>query len=313
MNGGNTANGGKNTCPLVRKIPNTTQFPGNKLNASRSSTVAPLTQNKSSSTPTTKGGNNILSTFTATGLISSLIFKPMVSNQTQGGGGGPQAIAGSSNTSNTSSNQTLPPIRNQPTPLAKGLEREQMGNVIPGNQSTKFEGKAANETGPQSAAPQNVYKTPGFQAPGQQQQQTAAQGQQQTGQQQPCILGGNWQLNVTNGNITNLMIGFIMVHANASGRHMHNFTDFKLAGGNNSGIQLKPNGTTTIMGTVNILVNGTQKWAAVPTTMSIEKGSTITITVDSTKTNNHFGGQPIYGIVEKLKDQSGKDVLNLTK
>ena len=49
--------------------------------------------------------------------------------------------------------------------IAKGLEKEQRGNVIPGNQSTQSEGGQSLKPGPQSAAPENIYNCPGMQGP----------------------------------------------------------------------------------------------------------------------------------------------------
>lgn len=44
-NGGNTANGGNNTGPIVGKIPNTAQFPAAKTNASGNTTTSSTQQN----------------------------------------------------------------------------------------------------------------------------------------------------------------------------------------------------------------------------------------------------------------------------
>jgi hypothetical protein len=64
------------------------------------------------------------------------------------------------------SNQTTASSSNSTSAggIAKGLEKEQRGNVIPGNQSTQFEGQSL-KPGPQSAAPENIYNCPGMQGP----------------------------------------------------------------------------------------------------------------------------------------------------
>ncbi len=136
---------------------------------------------------------------------------------------------------------------------------------------------------------------------------TGASASSMQSQQQSYILAGQWTLKVNNGNANDLLLNFVMVHPDATGLHIHNFTQFKAA--NNTSVQLNQNGNTTITGTVNILVNGTQKWGDVPITISIQNGRVINIAVDSTKTDNHFAGQPIYGIVQTIKDQSGKDIV----
>jgi hypothetical protein len=41
-------------------------------------------------------------------------------------------------------------------------------------------------------------------------------------------------------------------------------------------------------------------WKNVPTTININGGKTITIAVDNKKTNFHFAGQPILGVVTSM-------------
>jgi hypothetical protein len=136
---------------------------------------------------------------------------------------------------------------------------------------------------------------------------TSASSMQAQQQQQPYILAGKWMLKVNNGTANDLSLNFVMVHPDATGLHIHNFTQFKAA--NNTTVKLNQNGNTTIKGTVNILVNGTQKWTDVPINILMQNARVISIAVDSAKTDDHFAGQPIYGIVQTIKDQSGKDIV----
>jgi hypothetical protein len=41
----------------------------------------------------------------------------------------------------------------------------------------------------------------------------------------------------------------------------------------------------------------------------VNKGKTITINLDSKATGNHFQGQPIYRVVESMKDSTGNEML----
>jgi hypothetical protein len=41
----------------------------------------------------------------------------------------------------------------------------------------------------------------------------------------------------------------------------------------------------------------------------ISKGKVIAINLDNNAASNHFQGQPIYGIVESIKDANGNELL----
>jgi hypothetical protein len=45
------------------------------------------------------------------------------------------------------------------------------------------------------------------------------------------------------------------------------------------------------------------------TNILISKGKVITINLDNNATSNHFQGQPIYGVVESIKDANGNELL----
>ena len=57
---------------------------------------------------------------------------------------------------------------------------------------------------------------------------------------------------------------------------------------------------TTIEGFTDVASNGRTSWFEVPTTITINDGKIISISVDDNKTNHHFGGQPLLGIVESF-------------
>ena len=74
-------------------------------------------------------------------------------------------------------------------------------------------------------------------------------------------------------------------------------------------IQLSPNKTASISGTVDVKLNNTNAWNAVKINILISKGKLFTIHLDNNATGNHFQGQPIYGVVESIKDAKGNELL----
>src|SRR5215217_5752546 len=75
--------------------------------------------------------------------------------------------------------------------------------------------------------------------------QTAGGGNQTAGGggQSPYILGGNWNLNVQGGNVTDFAANFNMVHTDGTEYHTHNITNFSI--GNNT-VQLIQGQETSI-------------------------------------------------------------------
>src|SRR5215203_2858159 len=74
------------------------------------------------------------------------------------------------------------------------------------------------------------------------------------GAETPYILGGNWNLRVESGNVTEFTANFMMVHTDGTGYHVHNITDFSAG---NATVQLVQGLETTISGTSDIYTNGT--------------------------------------------------------
>ena len=118
------------------------------------------------------------------------------------------------------------------------------------------------------------------------------------GQQSPYILGGNWNLNVQGGNVTDFTANIMMVHTDGSGFHTHNITNFNAG---NSTVQLVQGQETSISGSTDVYTNGTIKWPGVQTTLTLTPNATVmTLMPAADETDNHFQGQPIYGIVSQL-------------
>jgi hypothetical protein len=146
--------------------------------------------------------------------------------------------------------------------------------------------------------------------------QTAGGGGNQTaggggsGQEQQYILGGDWNLNVESGNVTGFAANFMMVHPDGTGYHVHNITNYVIGNGN---VQLVQGQETTISGTADIYTNGTVAWPGADTTLTLTpNGAVMTIMPAAEETDNHFQGQPIYGIVAGLTGENGTSIAQTT-
>jgi hypothetical protein len=65
--------------------------------------------------------------------------------------------------------------------------------------------------------------------------------------------------------------------------------------------QLTPdNNSLSVNGTADIKINGKTIWNDVDLSIILSKGSTITIDPNDKQTDNHFGDQQVYGIVNRL-------------
>ncbi len=100
---------------------------------------------------------------------------------------------------------------------------------------------------------------------------------------------------------------FIKVLNNGERWHTHIITNFRAI--NNTNVNLPPDRSASIFGTVDVKLNGTSFWNTTKVNILINKGKTITINLDDQATGNHFQGQPIYGVVESMKDSIGNEML----
>ena len=125
--------------------------------------------------------------------------------------------------------------------------------------------------------------------------------------EKPFIVSGDWNLSVKNGKVNDFVVNFTMVHVDGTNRHTHELTHF--VSSNDTTIRVNSSGTTFIFGTVDVKVNGTQKWTGVDALITIVKHNVVTLSVSSEQTKNHFHGEPIYGVVDSLKDQNGIELV----
>jgi hypothetical protein len=140
--------------------------------------------------------------------------------------------------------------------------------------------------------------------------QTAGGGGGGGGKESPYILGGNWNLNVQGGNVTDFTANIIMVHTDGSGYHTHNITNFNVG---NATVQLIQGQETSISGSADIYTNGTIKWPGSDTTLTLTpNGTVMTIMPAAEDTDNHFQGQPIYGIASQITGENGTMIAQTT-
>ena len=113
------------------------------------------------------------------------------------------------------------------------------------------------------------------------------------------ILTGDWILNVHNGTVTNFEANFLASPMDGSRGHIHQITNF--IANENMMNQLTPdNNSLSVNGTADIKINGKTIWNNVDLSIIMSNGSTITIDPNDKQTDNHFGDQQVYGIVNRL-------------
>ena len=129
------------------------------------------------------------------------------------------------------------------------------------------------------------------------------------------VLGGDWNLAVTNGSLSDFNVDIIMTKFDGSGKHTHyigaieNATSTDVEAINNKSILLTSGGNFThFMGSSDISTNGEIKWNDVPITVHLLNGNIINIMVNPVKTNYHFKALPIYGTITSITDQNGNEL-----
>ena len=112
------------------------------------------------------------------------------------------------------------------------------------------------------------------------------------------ILSGKWMgvFNKTNPDDKGFYSIFNMVMTNGSAPHVHKIYNATFNNVIQKGNETILDGTTSIT-----MKNGPVD--NVPIKIVIGNNKTIAISLDSVKTNNHFGNTPIYGLVNNFKDK----------
>jgi hypothetical protein len=126
----------------------------------------------------------------------------------------------------------------------------------------------------------------------------------------PYVVAGDWNLEVQDGNVTDFAANFTMVHIDGTGRHMHELSNFESSG--SSTIDTSGEGSSFLFGTVDVATNGETAWTAADVLIIIEKNNVVSISLATEDTEDHFMGQPIYGIVESMTDAEGNEMISTT-
>src|SRR5919198_2292078 len=107
------------------------------------------------------------------------------------------------------------------------------------------------------------------------------------------IVSGIWGFKSLNSNSPTFNATFNMFMLNGSAAHNHTITDFKISGNPTTGNTTAYNGTATVS-----LKKGPV--TGVPISIKLMGDSAVSIWVDPSKTENHFGNTPIYGAQHRI-------------
>jgi len=111
------------------------------------------------------------------------------------------------------------------------------------------------------------------------------------------IVAGGWELKNIGSSAPTFNATFNMVMLDGSAPHMHNITDFKIKGSPTTS-----DTTTTYNGTATVtLKNGPA--SDVPISIKLMGPRAMSLWIDPTKTEGHFGNTPIYGIQHGMQMQ----------
>jgi regulator of extracellular matrix RemA (YlzA/DUF370 family) len=118
------------------------------------------------------------------------------------------------------------------------------------------------------------------------------------------ILTGEWNLSVHKGNVTNFAANFLASPMDGSKPHIHQITNFKRDTAarqqQQQMVQLATDNSLLINGTVDVKINGVVVRHKAHVSIHILKGNTIAIRLNDKDTEDHFGAQPVLGIVTRL-------------
>jgi len=116
---------------------------------------------------------------------------------------------------------------------------------------------------------------------------------------QKFILSGYWQLSTEKGKVSNFTSEFYTGPVSGANNHTHQLSNLRLV--SDVPIQLSADGSTKIIGLLNVGTNGKNAWNEVHTIITISNGRTITFALADNDTQRHFMNQPIYGLVKHIK------------
>jgi len=141
------------------------------------------------------------------------------------------------------------------------------------------------------------------------------------------ILGGDWEFNVADGNLTNFVVDIAMTRVDGTAAHKHSIEKLDNATGMpvgaeqpqqldlmidepSSKIALINGNSTMFRGTANLTTNENVEWQSVPVHVTLFNGNVLNIGLDPAKTEDHFKGLPVFGTVQTIVDENGKELRN---
>jgi hypothetical protein len=122
------------------------------------------------------------------------------------------------------------------------------------------------------------------------------------------IATGNWSMLLRNGNVNSFNANMTWYNNNGTGTHTHEILNFK---SNPIDVTVKPGENILVKGLTDVGTNHRITWTNVHSTIDIKGGKTISISLNTKETKNHFAGQAIYGVVRSFtqcSDQPGENM-----
>jgi len=112
---------------------------------------------------------------------------------------------------------------------------------------------------------------------------------------------GNWSIILNNGNITAFETKMTWYNSSGTNAHTHELINLRPAAGNIQTLPMSgPGNQIIIKGVTDVGSNNRVSWYEVPTVITINDRKILSISLDDNKTNHHFGGQPLLGIVDSF-------------
>jgi hypothetical protein len=124
----------------------------------------------------------------------------------------------------------------------------------------------------------------------------------------PKLISGNWILNVSKGTVTNFHGAFKLLNSDGLEKHYVELINLQ---SKNMPIILNPYTNTTIIGSVDIMIDGQLFDSDLPVKIKLTKINTIEISFDKQSISDLFLNNPIYGIVESFKNFKNDELLIL--
>jgi hypothetical protein len=112
------------------------------------------------------------------------------------------------------------------------------------------------------------------------------------------IATGNWTIGVNNGAVALVTANMTWYNDNGTASHSHELLNFRPIEG---GVAQPDSSSVSLRGVVDVGANHRILWKDVQSIIDIKKGGKIlSILLNDTQTNHHFGGRPIFGIVSSF-------------